>query len=195
MNLIAPRPIIIYAAIAILCIVANIIAFCFQFFCYEIPCPLCLLQRFGFIAIGFGATASIAHKPSWKYDLIIIISSIFTLIVGLRQVLLHIMPHDPGYGSMFLGLHFYTWSAIMSFALILLMAATSIVNLVTDKFEILQSYPVFLTPIFKISFITITFINLVFTFFECGFGLCPSDPLTYLEWDAILDLFRPLHKK
>jgi disulfide bond formation protein DsbB len=116
MNPVSSRPtIIIYIAIAILCIVTNVVAFIFQFFYYELPCPLCLLQRFGFIAIGLGALLSIIYNPSWKYDMIIFISSIYTLMVGLRQVLLHILPHDLGYGNTFLGLHFYTWSAIISF--------------------------------------------------------------------------------
>ena len=35
-----------------------------------------------------------------------------------RQVLLHIAPGDPGYGTTLLGLHFYTWSFIAFVALI-----------------------------------------------------------------------------
>ncbi|WP_410520766.1 disulfide bond formation protein B [Candidatus Tisiphia endosymbiont of Dioctria rufipes] len=61
-----------------LCIVTNVVAFIFQFFYYELPCPLCLLQRFGFIAIGLGALLSIIYNPSWKYDMIIFTSSVYT---------------------------------------------------------------------------------------------------------------------
>ena len=31
-----------------------ILAFAYQFALYELPCPLCLLQRVGFVAVGFG---------------------------------------------------------------------------------------------------------------------------------------------
>ena len=30
--------------------------------------------------------------------------------IAARQILLHIMPGDPGFGSAFLGMHFYTWA-------------------------------------------------------------------------------------
>ncbi|MDR0329434.1 MAG: disulfide bond formation protein B [Rickettsia sp.] len=172
-----------------LCIVTNVVAFIFQFFYYEPPCPLCLLQRFGFIAIGLGALLSIIYNPSWKYDMIIFISSIYTLMVGLRQVLLHILPHDLGYGNTFLGLHFYTWSAIISFSLILLMSIIPIVSLILSKFSILQFYPSFVPTLIEISLIIIILVNVFATYFECGFGMCPSDPTTYLEWKNLQQLF------
>jgi disulfide bond formation protein DsbB len=182
-----PIIIIIYLAIAILCILSNITALIFQFFYYELPCPLCLLQRFGFLAIGLGATLTIIHRASWKYDLIIIVSSIFTLIVAIRQVLLHILPNDPGYGSVFLGLHFYTWSSIISFALILLMSIMPVIQLIINKLGIFQYYPSSAPRVIQISLIIITFINIGSTYFECGFGLCPADPSSYLEWKVILE--------
>ncbi|WP_342260306.1 disulfide bond formation protein B [Candidatus Tisiphia endosymbiont of Metellina segmentata] len=189
MNPVSSQPTIIYIAIAILCIVTNVVAFIFQFFYYEPPCPLCLLQRFGFIAIGLGALLSIIYNPSWKYDMIIFTSSIYTLMVGLRQVLLHILPHDLGYGNTFLGLHFYTWSAIISFSLILLMSIIPIISLILSKFSILQFYPSFVPTLIEISLIIITLVNVFATYFECGFGMCPSDPTTYLEWKNLQQLF------
>lgn len=43
------------SAIELMGITVTIIAaFYFQFAIDELPCPLCLLQRFGLLAIGFG---------------------------------------------------------------------------------------------------------------------------------------------
>ena len=179
---------IIYLEITVLCIIANITAFIFQFFFYELPCPLCLLQRFGLIAIGLGAYLSIVHRPSWKYNLIIILSSTYTLMVGLRQVLLHITANDPGYGSTFLGLHFYTWSAIISFLFILLMSAMSVVHFVISKLNISFTLPSYVPTTIKVSYISIILINIIFTFSECGIGMCPDNPTTY-EFAPINKLF------
>ena len=33
-------------------------------------------------------------------------------MVAMRQILLHIMPGDPGYGSALLGYHYYCWAFI-----------------------------------------------------------------------------------
>jgi disulfide bond formation protein DsbB len=212
------KSVIIYIAIATLCILANVSAFIFQFFYYELPCPLCLLQRFGFIAIGFGATLSIIHRTSWKYDSIILISSIYTLVVAIRQILLHIAPNDLGYGSTFCGLHFYTWSAILSFSLILLMSMTTIIASTLNNFVILiddqklpysnLDYKIFICnksgfrvnipisffrytgTVIEVIFLLITFINMIATYFECGFSNCPADPTTYLEWGKVLKLFK-----
>ena len=41
----------------------------------------------------------------------------------MRQILLHIMPGDPGYGSALLGYHYYTWAFIGFAVAIVLIAA------------------------------------------------------------------------
>ena len=170
-----------YISIASMCIVANISALTFQFLYYELPCPLCLLQRFGFLSIGFGAILSIKHGPALKYDLIIILSSIYTLVVGLRQVLLHIEPNDQGYGSPFLGLHFYTWSALISFVLISAMALAPLLNKCLDRMIFLLPYSKHLPKILNLALVLTVLINIVSTYFECGLGLCPANPTNYLE--------------
>jgi disulfide bond formation protein DsbB len=84
---------ITYILIFIFCIIVNLIAFFFQLKYNELPCPiLCLLQRFGFIAIAFGAMLNILKGNSWKHDLIILLSSLYTFSVGVRQIMLHILP-------------------------------------------------------------------------------------------------------
>jgi len=177
-----PHHALFYIGIAVLCIIANICAFAFQFLYYELPCPLCLLQRFGFLAISLGSLLSIQYHQSLKYDAIIILSTLYTFIVGLRQVLLHIEPNDPGYGSKFMGLHFYTWSALISLALIIAMAIAPLLNKYLDKMIFLLSYSKYLSKLLKITLILLVFINVISTYFECGFGSCPANPTSYLGY-------------
>ncbi|EOG2476967.1 TPA: disulfide bond formation protein B [Serratia marcescens] len=71
------------------------------------PCPLCQLQRVGLVAIGLGFMMNLRWgvRPS-HYGVVL------TGAVATRQVLLHVLPGDPGFGSAFLGLHFYTWAVV-----------------------------------------------------------------------------------
>ena len=181
MTQIKLNPIIIYIGITIFSILASAIAFFFQFKYHELPCPLCLLQRFGFLAIGFGAYLSMIRGASWKYDLIIICASTYTLLVALRQVLLHIVPNDPGYGSSFLGIHFYTWSLLSSFIFIILIAILPLINFTINMFNKEIYFSNLLVKLIKVSFIIIILINIVATYLECGFTQCPDNPINYLE--------------
>ena len=87
-------------------------AFYFQIALHELPCPLCLLQRVGFAALAIGPilTLRLGPRPS-HYGLILIAALVGAAIAG-RQILLHIAPGDPGYGSAILGYHFYTWAFV-----------------------------------------------------------------------------------
>jgi disulfide bond formation protein DsbB len=183
----------IYFLILGICIAANFAALSFQFFYHELPCPLCLLQRFGFLSIALGALLNLTYGNSWKYKLIIIISSLFTFVIGLRQVLIHITPNDPGYGSEFLGLHFYTWSAIVSFAVITLMSISFMVNFILNAMFDLErkkgSRIVSLVNVSRIILLGIASLNTILVIFECGYGLCPSDPSTYMSIESAKEVF------
>lgn len=165
-----------YFIIAVLALVANLTAFAFQFFYHELPCPLCLMQRFGILAIGFGAVMTMLYGKKFKYDLLIVVSSVYTLAVALRQVLLHILPNDPGYGSLFLGLHFYTWSAILSFILIFVVFLSP-VAFISDK--LLPRYFSNVPNILRVMFIILSIANSISTCFECGISQCPENPTSY----------------
>ena len=183
----------IYFLILGICITANFAALVFQFFYHELPCPLCLFQRFGFLSIALGALLNLTYGNSWKYKLIIVISSLFTLVVGLRQVLIHIAPNDAGYGSTFLGLHFYTWSAIVSFSVIILMSISFIVDFILNAmFNLERNKNINRKSLIKVSRIIlfgIASLNTILIIFECGYGLCPSDPNTYMGFDSVKEIF------
>jgi hypothetical protein len=111
----------------------------------------------------------------------IICASIYTLLVGLRQVLLHITPNDPGYGSSFFGIHFYTWSLLSSFIFIILIAILPLINFTINMFQKEIYFSNSLIKLIKVSFIIIILINIISTYLECGFTQCPDNPINYLE--------------
>ena len=82
-----------------------------QFFQHEPPCPLCLLQRAGFINIGLALLMNLRYGNRVIHWAMVIFSGLTGISVSIRQILLHIT--DPlGFGKPFFGLHLYTWCFI-----------------------------------------------------------------------------------
>ena len=105
------------AAMAI--VVVLLVAFFLQFAEHELPCPLCLLQRAALVLCGLGFLLNLRFGSHPAHSGVIVMSALFGLAAAGRQILLHIVPGDPGHGPPWLGLHFYTWSFIF-FAVTLL---------------------------------------------------------------------------
>src|ERR1700693_5531538 len=97
----------LYASAAVL-----LAAFYLQFALSELPCPLCLLQRVAFTGLAVGPILTLRHGPRPAHYGLIILAGLVGAALASRQVLLHIMPGDPGYGSALNGYHFYTWAFI-----------------------------------------------------------------------------------
>ena len=105
-----------------------------QFVGKELPCPLCMLQRMAMLLAALGPMfiikqTSVRGSDS-KVDQSIgfgmsIIASVLGLFISGRQVLLHILPGNPGYGGVVFGLHLYTWAFIV-FSTILLVSGLSL---------------------------------------------------------------------
>jgi hypothetical protein len=100
-----------------------VVAFFYQLLFGELPCPLCLLQRAAFVALGLGFLLNIRFGSSPAHYGLMLVSAVIGAGTALRQILLHILPGDPGYGSTFLGLHFYSW-AFVAFGASILYAGT-----------------------------------------------------------------------
>ena len=105
-----------------------LIALIIQLHDHELPCPLCLLQRLGILAIGFGLWMNIKYGSKPFHYSLSILSALFTSFIAMRQVILHINdPLGTGYGMAFLGLHMYTWVFILCcFAIIALIILMSL---------------------------------------------------------------------
>jgi disulfide bond formation protein DsbB len=95
------------------------LALLIQFYLNELPCPLCLLQRFGFM--GMMVTLCLNFRSGYKASHVnlSLLFAIFTSFVALRQIALHAIPGTGSYGSAIFGLHLYTWSFIISMAFVI----------------------------------------------------------------------------
>ncbi len=107
--------------------VVMLSAFFIQFVKGEFPCPLCMLQRYGMILSTLGALFIIMQArrgvlTTARYAQGLGLGLIGVLAgasVSVRQIELHILPGDPGYGEPFLRLHLYTW-AFVTFAIVMI---------------------------------------------------------------------------
>ena len=172
-----------------------------QFVAGEFPCPLCVLQRMAMILAAMGSVFVITHGHYARIQGFSVMGlgygmSILAAVAGLaiatRQVLLHIQPGDPGYGSPVLGMHLYSWSVVV----FLVVLVVSGLMLIFGRSPILQSPSVeedstnginkntlrlkwFSWVIFWL-FGTIILINAFATLAESGFHLfLPDNPTGY----------------
>ena len=155
-----------------------IVAFAAQLWLKELPCPLCLLQRIQFAVLAIGPILNIRFGPRPSHYAVSLLAAIAGAAFAMRQILLHIMPGDPGYGSALFGYHYYTW-AFIGFAVAIVLIA--LVLLLDGQFKDDA------TPIAPGAFartavwlvIGLTALNVVSTLLECGFAACPDNPVEY----------------
>ena len=163
--------------LAVLAILAT--AFIMQFTLNELPCPLCLLQRVGFVGIAFGFLLNIRFGARASHYAVVILSCLYTAAVGLRQVALHVVPNTGAYGSPIFGYHLYTLSFIAAAVFIFL---TAILMSCDKQYEDLGARKC--NPYANYLFILAVIIiaaNIVSAVFECGLSAaCPDDPVKYL---------------
>ncbi|EJF74185.1 disulfide bond formation protein B [Bartonella alsatica] len=158
--------------------IVLVVAFYYQLVKFELPCPLCLLQRVGLMLAGCGFLLNIHHKVKNTHYGMVILGCMVTSIVAARQVFLHITPDDLGYGSTFFGLHFYTWAFIISVLCILGVSIVMILGELAHKFKEFSPFPIFAKMASSL-FIFLIAANLISTVLECGGGQCADDPVRY----------------
>jgi disulfide bond formation protein DsbB len=164
----------LYAVAAVL-----IAAFAAQFLLHELPCPLCLLQRIQFAMLAVGPMLNLRYGPRPSHYALSLLAAAAGAAFAIRQVLLHILPGDPGFGSAILGLHYYTW-AFLGFA-----AAVVLIGIVmlfdrqfADAAERPPAPSLFARTAVWIV-IAVTVVNVAATLIECGFGACADNPVDY----------------
>ncbi|MGE4339094.1 MAG: disulfide bond formation protein B [Pigmentiphaga sp.] len=156
-------------------------AFMWQIVFAEIPCPLCLLQRAAFVLAGIGFLLNVRFGSAPLHYALVLVSALGGMIAAGRQVLLHIAPGDTGYGSPFLGLHFYTWAFVAFAGLVLLCALMLALERRRDEAAVTAPLLGTAALVAMWLFFVLTVANLGSTVLECGFGPCPDDPTSY-EW-------------
>jgi disulfide bond formation protein DsbB len=155
-------------------------AFSAQLLLHELPCPLCLLQRLQFTVLAIGPILNIRWGPRPSHYALSLLAAAAGAAFSTRQILLHIMPGDVGYGSALLGYHYYSWALIGFVAAIVLLAA---ILLFDRQFERDDAARPVAAGAFANSavwlVIGLTALNVVSTLLECGFGACAENPVVY----------------
>ncbi len=154
-------------------------AFAAQFVLHELPCPLCLLQRILFAALAVGPILNVRYGPRPSHYALSLLAAVAGAIVSARQVLLHIMPGDAGYGSALLGYHYYTWALIGFIAAIVLVACILLFDRQFDDDATQAAAHDGFTQGAVWLVIGLTLLNGLTTLLECGFGACADNPTVY----------------
>jgi disulfide bond formation protein DsbB len=153
-------------------------AFAAQLLLHELPCPLCLLQRIQFAALAIGPILNIRWGPRPSHYALSLLAAAIGAAFSTRQILLHILPGDAGYGTALFGYHYYTLALIGFAAAIILLA---IILLFDRQFEDGATPPVagaFARAAVWLV-IGLTALNVISTLLECGFGACAENPVVY----------------
>jgi disulfide bond formation protein DsbB len=97
----------------------------------DFPCPLCMVQRMAMMLCALGqvyilckinATGRICWPDFATGHAMTLFAALAGATMSIRQILLHIVPPDPGYGMAVFGLHLYTWGLFVFVAEVLAVA-------------------------------------------------------------------------
>lgn len=163
-------------------------AFVVQFAEGEMPCPLCLIQRMCMILAAIGpAYILVEGRSRHAHGFSImgggfgmsILAAVGGMAVSARQVLLHIKPGDPGYGSPVLGMHLYTWALVVFISVILVSGLTIMFE---PRLDLPRSRRLrWLTNFTLGLFALVIAANVVSAILEAGWNLyLPDNPERYL---------------
>ncbi|MGH6866242.1 MAG: disulfide bond formation protein B [Methyloceanibacter sp.] len=162
-----------------------VLAFVDQLWFRDLPCPLCILQRAGFLAAGFGLALNLFFGPRPSHYGVAILGAMAGGAISMRQILLHIVPGTGSYGNAILGLHLYTW-AFIAFALIVIGCA--VVLLDDRQFSRAEPMSVRLKAMpltALVLFMALAVGNVISTVALCGAGMCPDAPTNYQLFEAV----------
>lgn len=156
------------------------IAFILQIRYHELPCPLCLLQRLGVLAITFGFLLNVRFKIRPAHYTLSLLAAMLTASICVRQIFLHVIPGDPGYGLPILGLHLYTWLFLLCVGIIIYI---SVIFSISPQYEYdLRSKNKGMQLLTHIVFVLIFLLGIsngISTYLECGIKACPENPVKY----------------
>lgn len=161
--------------LVIICMILSI-AFLDQFHHADLPCPLCLLQRVSFVAVGLCLIMNLKLGVKTSHYGLMIISALLGLAIASRHFYLHLAPNNPNYGHLFLGLNFFTWSMI-AFGTIL--GFNGIALLLERGFNNHQENLGWSIKTLLYIFLILILANGISTFIQCGFSICPDNPVRY----------------
>lgn len=172
-----------------------LVAFVLQFGLGELPCPLCMLQRYCMLLSSLGpfwiilqADRGRLTPQNYQQGLgLAALGALLGAVVSSRQILLHILPGDPGYGSMMLLAHLYTWALVTFFVTLLAVAGLGIVApiSVSDKNSDPNPVPMISKLTIGLFFLAIAANAFMIVFLEGFSWVLPDDPTDYHLIDQI----------
>ena len=164
------------------------LAFVDQLWFSDLPCPLCILQRAGFTAAGFGLALNVIFGPKPSHYAVVILGAAAGATISMHQILQYVVPGTGSYGNAIFGLHLYTWSFI---AFSLMIVGSAIMLLDDRQFSRAEAMSSRLRPLpvtAVATFILLAIGNVVSTLLLCGGGFCPETPGGYLIFNENLRL-------
>lgn len=173
------------AVLVVSCVILG--AFGVQFVGKEYPCPLCYLQRMAMIlaVLGPARMISIGRRKgcvdTYAFSTgfgMTVLASILGAAISIRQILLHIAPGDPGYGSPVFGLHLYTWALFVFVAL--LIDAGLHLTFIREDVPLVPLTPKLLSKLVVWLFLLVITANAIAVFVQTGFHwFLLDDPTGY----------------
>ena len=165
------------------------LALLLQFAEGELPCPLCMLQRYAMIVSTLGALwivrqaqRGVLTADRYMQDLGLGALGAFAgAIFASRQVMLHILPGDAGYGGAVLGLHLYSWAfvtfcVVILFTALLCIVAPGALPQAPERHSTADR----LSTAISLAFLAVVAINAVMIVFLEGFAwVLPDNPTSY----------------
>jgi disulfide bond formation protein DsbB len=134
------------------------LAFVDQLWFSDLPCPLCILQRAGLTAAGFGLVLNVIFGPKPSHYGVTILGAAVGAAVSMRQILDHI-------------------------AFVLMIIGSAIMLLDDRQFSRAEPMSSRLRPLpvtAVATFILLAIGNVISTVLLCGAGFCPETPGGYL---------------
>ena len=165
-----------------------VLAFADQLWFRDLPCPICILQRAGFIAAGFGIALNLIFGPRPSHYGLAILGAVVGAIMSADQVLHYIVPGSGSYGNAIFGLHLYSWALITFVAIVV---GCGVMLLFDRQYEPSGPPPLrqVTLPILAVALLALLAVgNVLSTLAICGVGLCPETPGGYLIFNENLGL-------
>ena len=169
-----------------------LIAFYEQFFGTALPCPLCQLQRMAFVSMGCALCLNLNRGPRPANYGLLIFSALFGFCTALRQIFLHILPEDSGFGDLLFGHYAYTWNAVL--CLFILVICGIGLMLQYGFVPTVHRFSKFAKVLVGI-FVFIIFCEFISAFLLCGFTQCPDNPTHYKYLIKGYHAEKVVHKK
>ena len=128
--------------------------------------------------LAVGPILNVRFGPRPSHYAVSLLTAAAGAAFAARQILLHVMPGDPGYGSALLGYHYYSWAFIGFAVAVVALAAMLLFDAQFKEGDEGQPVGGFVRAAVWLV-LALTALNAISTLLECGFAACPDNPVTY----------------